>query len=254
MNGRRFALTACAAAALAMGALAWLSAAAGAGGVLPLALLVGGLVALIAALWSLRVGERSREAVHDKTVAHLERRVAALEELAVRDPLTGLYNRRALLERLAQEIARSRRHGGVLSAVILDIDHFKAINDRYGHAAGDAVLFAVAAHFGDHVRSTDLVARYGGEEFVMLLPHTNREGAAAIAGRIVRAVAAEPIAIDRDEKAELTISAGIATYPEDGEDGDTLLKVADEALYAAKRAGRNQVGTAAGEAPSRSAV
>jgi two-component system cell cycle response regulator len=129
---------------------------------------------------------------------------------------------------------------------MLDIDRFKSVNDRHGHAVGDAAIFAIAAHLGDHVRSSDLVARYGGEEFVLILPRTDRPGAVNIAERIRHAIAAAPIPVANGEAVHLTVSAGVAAFPEDGLEGEALLAAADEALYAAKRAGRNRTGVAKG--------
>ena len=128
--------------------------------------------------------------------------------------------------------------------VILDIDRFKAVNDRHGHAAGDAAIFAIAAHLTEHTRGSDVVARYGGDEFVLVLPHTGRTGAATIAERILRAVAASPIPVGGEEFVELTISAGIGAFPENGEDGEALLAAADRALYAVKDVGHNRVAIA----------
>ncbi len=229
--------------ALSLGALAYLAWTGDGGMVWPLALLALGIGALLilsrcgGARWQ---GESS-------TVAQLERSIEVLEELVLRDPATGLYNRRALFERLAEETARASRHGEGFAVVMLDIDRFKAVNDRYGHAVGDAAIFAIAAHLGDHVRGSDLVARYGGEEFALLLPQTGRAGAAAIAERIRHAIAAAPIPVDGEESVHLTVSAGIAAYPEDGAEGEALLAAADKALYAAKRDGRNRIGMAQDE-------
>ncbi|MDA0702071.1 MAG: GGDEF domain-containing protein [Proteobacteria bacterium] len=226
--------------ALSLGALAYLAWTGAEGMVWPLAPLVLGIGALL--ILSRSGGARSRG--ESATVAQLERSVAALEELVLRDPATGLYNRRALFERLAEETLRAIRHDEGFAVVMLDIDRFKKVNDSYGHAVGDAVIFAIAAHLGDHIRGSDLVARYGGEEFVLLLPRTGPAGAATIAERIRHAIAAAPIPVDGEESVQLTVSAGIATYPKDGAEGEAVLAAADKALYAAKRAGRNRIGIA----------
>jgi diguanylate cyclase (GGDEF)-like protein len=240
MNGHSFATAYAPASAriaravvvLAMAALAYFAWTGGGGTVWPLALLVLG----IGSLFALARRDASRERDESATVARLERSIAALEELVLRDPATGLYNRRALFERLAEEIARAGRHGDGFAVVMLDIDRFKSVNDRHGHAVGDA----------DHVRSSDLVARYGGEEFVLILPRTDRPGAVNIAERIRHAIAAAPIPVANGEAVHLTVSAGVAAFPEDGLEGEALLAAADEALYAAKRAGRNRTGVAKG--------
>jgi diguanylate cyclase (GGDEF)-like protein/PAS domain S-box-containing protein len=168
--------------------------------------------------------------------AELEEANARLQALAVTDGLTGVRNRAALDERLADEFARSVRHGRPLSLVLLDVDHFKAFNDAYGHPAGDDVLRRVAGVLGRTVRCTDLVARYGGEEFAVLLPDTELAGAMVLAERCRRAVAAEPW-----ERRLVTVSIGVATVTGDTPTADDLVRRADEALYRSKQAGRNRV-------------
>ncbi len=167
----------------------------------------------------------------------LKRNEARIHELMLRDPLTGVHNRRALNERLTEELARSRRFGHPLALLMLDVDHFKAINDRYGHQTGDQVLTVIGRCLREHVRRIDFVARYGGEEFVILLPETDREGARRFAERLRQAVAALELG---GELASPTVSIGVAVSRE-ADTPDSLLQRADAALYAAKRAGRNRV-------------
>jgi diguanylate cyclase (GGDEF)-like protein len=165
-----------------------------------------------------------------------------LNELARHDPLTGLPNRRYLFEFLGQELGRARRYGEPLSVMILDIDHFKRVNDTHGHQIGDLVLEAMAETLMRHKRDADLIARYGGEEFVMVMPKTGAEGAAALAERLRRG--AEELAIPLEEQAiGVTVSIGTATSgPEGGElAADRLIGIADQALYRAKNEGRNRV-------------
>ncbi|MDQ1695765.1 MAG: hypothetical protein QOJ03_1118 [Frankiaceae bacterium] len=157
-----------------------------------------------------------------------------LEEQARTDDLTGLPNRRVWHERLALEIARSTRTKAPLSLILLDLDHFKDFNDSHGHQAGDDMLIAVARAWGGELRETDLLARLGGEEFAVLLPDTPIETAGATGKRLLHAV-----------PRGLTASAGLAQWC--GEDTDALYRRADEALYAAKAAGRNQLMTAKDE-------
>jgi diguanylate cyclase (GGDEF)-like protein len=166
-----------------------------------------------------------------------------LERSAVCDPLTGLYNRRELMSHLDFTTAGAERYQTPLSLIMLDIDHFKDVNDSYGHQAGDEVLQTVARIMRDSVRSGDLLARYGGEEFTIVCPHTEGDGAIVIAERIRRAVMETPVAA-RTGKIPVTLSAGIATYPRHGS-AEKLLKDADQALYEAKRSGRNRVCRAA---------
>lgn len=157
------------------------------------------------------------------------------------DPLTGLANRRALDERLQQEWHRAQRSGQPFSVLFLDIDHFKRINDRYGHAVGDAVLVRLAGILREEIRGFDLAARYGGEEFVVLLPATEGEAARAVAERIRRAIARTPFLLPDGQEIALTVSIGIASYSDSVPDVTTLLLHADQALYTAKVAGRNRV-------------
>ncbi len=166
----------------------------------------------------------------------LEEHLATEAERSITDALTGLKNRRALLERLGEEVSRSQRYGGPLSLVMIDVDQFKPFNDTFGHPAGDAVLEQVARVLGDHSRATDFVARYGGEEFAILLPSTDREGALVLAERFRRAVEGAGW-LQRD----VTVSVGVATMTGAEAGAASLVALADEALYRAKEAGRNRV-------------
>ncbi|MDZ7754777.1 MAG: DUF484 family protein [Gammaproteobacteria bacterium] len=157
------------------------------------------------------------------------------------DPLTGLYNRRYLEARLAEEVSRARRHGMPLSCMFLDVDHFKRINDRHGHAAGDAVLRHLAERITELLRASDVAVRYGGEEFALLLPQTAAAEAAVLAERLRAHLAAQPIEVAGvDSPMEVTVSIGVAELAAD-EDGAGLLDGADRALYRAKAGGRNRV-------------
>lgn len=160
-----------------------------------------------------------------------------LTEQSLTDPLTGIGNRRRLDQTLAAEVARVQRHHTPLSAIMADIDHFKQVNDRWGHDAGDQVLKHFAALLKAHTRPTDIVARFGGEEFVLLLPNASLEQAAAKAEEIRAALAAEIIA---PLEQPVTSSFGAAQLGAD-EDGSSLLRRIDQALYQAKNGGRNQV-------------
>ncbi len=173
----------------------------------------------------------------------LRQRIAFLEELATSDPLTSLLNRRALEERLYLEMERAGRHGHPLSCLILDIDGFKEINDRYGHRVGDDVIRQLAKVVLERKRSRDAVCRYGGEEFVWLLPGVARELATEMAELLRRAVG--EIEIPTGEGSfTITISVGVSTYlwKEHGRmRAEALLEHADRALYQAKEQGRNRV-------------
>lgn len=157
---------------------------------------------------------------------------------ASHDALTGLYNRRAATERLAQERARALRQHTPLSVLMLDIDHFKRINDRWGHAAGDGVLLALADVLRQELRANDVGVRHGGEEFLLILPATSPAQAFEAAERIRNEVARMPLPLEC-ENTSITISAGVATF--DGcETDDELTARADAALYRAKQSGRNR--------------
>jgi diguanylate cyclase (GGDEF)-like protein len=163
-----------------------------------------------------------------------------LRLLATRDALTGLLNRRAFDALLAEEADRARRLGRSLALLLLDLDHFKSVNDTRGHPGGDAVLAAVARILGNEVRTIDKVARIGGEEFAVLLMETDAAEGFAVAGRLVEAVRAQPIVLGEGGALTITVSAGVAALPVHGEADATLLAAADKALYAAKHGGRNR--------------
>lgn len=162
------------------------------------------------------------------------------------DSLTGLYNRRHLQHRLEQEVTRAQRYGQPLSCLFVDADHFKQINDVYGHAAGDQVLTALAQRLRARLRTSDLPTRYGGEEFAVLLPQTDADNAHILAQEICTSIAAAPITLDSGEQANVTVSIGVAAAPAGDKSpprvaGEALLRAADQAVYQAKQGGRNQV-------------
>jgi len=163
-----------------------------------------------------------------------------VEELSIVDGLTGVYLRRYLMDRLEEEVDRAKRLKLTFSVGMIDIDHFKRCNDTYGHLVGDAVLKEVAGRLKFSVREVDMIARYGGEEFCVVLPETTKDLAATVAERLRASVAASEIKAF-NEKIKITVSAGIATYPADGDKVSSLIEAADTALYKAKRQGRNRV-------------
>ncbi|MBI5577213.1 MAG: GGDEF domain-containing protein [Deltaproteobacteria bacterium] len=199
----------------------------------------------------------------------IRRREARLRDLAVRDTLTMLYNRRYFFYRLNSEIQRSRRYGRTLSLLILDVDNFKKFNDRYGHLAGDKLLRNLAETMMGNIRRSDvkptyevdIACRYGGEEFAVILPEAasvqgaataerirasvETKGAVAVAERIRQQVESSRF----EGAAGVTISIGVSSYPEHAVDAEALIKAADDALYAAKRTGKNRV-VVAGSPPS----
>src|SRR4051812_5777885 len=161
-----------------------------------------------------------------------------VQRMAATDGLTAIANRRTFESTLEREIARAQRHAEPVSLVMVDIDHFKALNDSHGHQAGDDVLRNVAAALACECREFDLAARYGGEEFAIVLPGCSAEESLVIAERFRRVVSAAPSVVP------ITASAGVATYPDHAKDADELVRVADEALYDSKRAGRDRVSAA----------
>lgn len=164
---------------------------------------------------------------------------AELQKMAVTDGLTGLYNHRYFKERLYAEFARINRIPEPLSLLFIDIDLFKCINDSHGHLAGDEILQGVAQVIKNNVREIDFLARYGGEEFSVILPGTDREGARKMAERLRQAVAEKSFQVGWKEL-KVTVSVGAATYPDDAADKEDLLDKADQALFHAKKQGRNR--------------
>jgi diguanylate cyclase (GGDEF)-like protein len=178
--------------------------------------------------------------IHERT-HELAEANTRLAQLAVTDGLTGLYNHRHLHERLTLEVERSQRSGLPLSLLMLDVDHFKLFNDTFGHPAGDEVLRQLARVLTDTRRANDVVARYGGEEFAVILVDTAKFTAAKVAERVRERVAAHDFSDAAQKASKISVSIGVATFPEDGTDAEGLVRSADTALYAAKRAGRNRV-------------
>ncbi|MCW2244615.1 diguanylate cyclase (GGDEF)-like protein [Azospirillum fermentarium] len=182
-----------------------------------------------------RVAERTRE---------LAEANASLERLATTDALTGVWNRRHIMDLAVAEVARARRYGRPLSVLLLDLDHFKRVNDTYGHAAGDRTLRAVVARARGALRTTDCLGRCGGEEFLILLPETAPEEARMVAERVRTAIAAGPMDFDGHSFA-LSASIGVAAWQEGESSVEQALRRADAALYDAKNAGRNRTAVAA---------
>ncbi len=168
-------------------------------------------------------------------------RVADTWRLATVDPLTGIANRQAVLARLADELARAARYHRPLSVIIVDLDHFKRLNDTHGHAAGDTVLRHVGQLLGSSVRSVDIAGRYGGEEFLVVLPETDVDAAAALAEKLRRVVSGSEVRLPEGEKVTVSLSAGVAGGLVEGIQLDHLVRDADAALYSAKALGRDQV-------------
>lgn len=191
--------------------------------------------------WLLGQVDNTRQEL-ERTRGQLDAMHAELERaqaLAVSDPLTGLPNRRALDGALAREIARARRQQTSLCLAVLDVDHFKRINDTHGHAVGDRALQHLAVTLKAAVRETDVLARFGGEEFVLVLPDTALVGAEFTMNRLLRTMQRTPLSHDGNE-ITVAFSAGLAEWQPD-EDAEIIVRRADQAMYRAKSAGRGQV-------------
>lgn len=200
-------------------------------------------VMMLASMTPFRTNELSLlESMINQIAIVLENALAheKVAQLSITDTLTGTYNRRYLTQRLDEEFRISHRHNSPLSALIVDIDHFKKINDQFGHQIGDEALIAVANTLKENIRDSDMLARFGGEEFVIVLPHTTQKDAMTVAEKLRMAVSSRNVASMGDHR--ITISVGIATIPDRKVDNsDELLGEADRALYLAKEQGRNRV-------------
>jgi len=163
-----------------------------------------------------------------------------VERLAITDSLTQVFTRRYIMERFEEEIRRTQAKGTELAFLMLDVDFFKQVNDRYGHLVGDGVLRAVTKKILENVREIDIVGRYGGEEFCLVLPETDAVGAEYVAERVRKSVEKHVVDV-YDARVRVTVSIGIAMFPKNGKRMGTLIDKADWALYRAKRMGRNTV-------------
>jgi len=173
-------------------------------------------------------------------IANIELK-SSLRQQAIKDALTNLYNRRYLFETLEQLVARSKRHNSEIGIIMVDIDHFKKLNDNYGHDAGDKVLQQLSYFFQSITRSCDIVCRYGGEEFCVVCPETSKEETFLIANKLCIGIDKLTITANETTQITATISAGVAVYPTDNGSIEDIISLADKALYQAKHAGRNCV-------------
>jgi diguanylate cyclase (GGDEF)-like protein len=201
------------------------------------ALMMWGAGATRVTTWVVAIGSLAVAAVVVRMLKErLDELVRQLSRAAETDPLTGLLNRRGFNDRLAAELERGRRAGRPVGILVGDLDHFKSVNDRFGHAAGDDALVRVAALLYETRRVSDSVARIGGEEFAMILPYTGRPGTKILAERL-RVSVRESFA---EDDVALTMSFGMAVFPDDGDGVEALLRAADRAMYAAKELGRDR--------------
>jgi diguanylate cyclase (GGDEF)-like protein len=190
------------------------------------------IVAIIAYFLFIRPKDRQVRAI----MAALEESRLDAENLARFDALTGVLSRRALFEAFDAEVERAKRYGNALACIMLDLDHFKTINDTYGHQFGDVVLRRIAGVISEHCRTNDHLGRYGGEEFLIILPNTQIDSATKLAERVRSAVAGT--SLDRNEE-RITLSIGVAEWRNDDDSTSRLISQADRALLEAKAAGRN---------------
>lgn len=173
------------------------------------------------------------------------RRVTLLQHESIMDPLVGLYNRRYLDRRLSEELSRARRYDLPLSVLLIDIDHFKQINDTYGHPVGDALLSHLGKLLLDAIRDSDLAARYGGDELLVLAQNTTAASAGVLAERLRQHVETNQLVLSSNsnqrQEVRVTVSIGVAGLGQEATDNQSLIQCADEALYRAKQEGRNRV-------------
>lgn len=188
----------------------------------------------------LAVANETLEQQVSARTADLDRLVQELEGLSRKDPLTGLHNRRHFDMAFEHQCQQVKQHASLLSVLMLDVDHFKQINDDFGHDAGDAVLVEIARLLRHHLRDMDVICRFGGEEFIALLPATSRVAAESRAKGLLAAIAQQAFAHQGTPFRRITLSCGVATFPDHTQDPKRLLRLADEALYQAKHSGRNR--------------
>jgi diguanylate cyclase (GGDEF)-like protein len=167
-----------------------------------------------------------------------------LRQQSIRDPLTDLYNRRYMEESLERELRRSARNLRPVGVIMVDIDHFKRVNDAYGHEAGDAILQQLGRFLKRHIRGGDIACRFGGEEFVLILPEASLEQTARRAEQYRQDFNAMPLRYNDRAIESVTLSFGVASYPDYGDTSEDVLRAADAALYRAKHEGRDRVATA----------
>jgi diguanylate cyclase (GGDEF)-like protein len=165
----------------------------------------------------------------------------ALQQQSIRDPLTGLFNRRYLEESLEREVSRSERNQQRVGIIMIDVDHFKSFNDTFGHEAGDIVLRELGGFLKKQVRKADIACRYGGEEMLLILPETSLEVCQERAERIRQGVKHLDVQHQRQKLGNITLSLGVAMFPEHGMTGAGVIEAADAALYIAKKTGRDRV-------------
>jgi len=172
-------------------------------------------------------------------------RITALEHETLTDPLTGVYNRRFMEQRLREEVSKARRYHFKLAVLLLDLDHFKRVNDELGHQAGDEMLIEIGNLVNRELRDSDILARYGGEEFLVIAPNTAPTAAEALAERLRSCIESHSFLTDFDkaqkQESRITVSIGVASFGDSSNDEEGLIQVADQNLYRAKHDGRNRV-------------
>jgi len=203
---------------------------------------VGSLLQVAGVIFANALERQRVEMGREQLIAGLQESQEKLLTLSVKDQLTGLFNRRHMEESLTREISRSKRHGTALAIIMLDVDHFKAVNDEYGHIAGDVVLQKIGNMLKSCSRGEDVACRYGGEEFVVIMPGADLKSGERRAEELCHMVrSALQVKYRHKQLPPITISLGVASYPDHGKDTESLINEADSAMYEAKRAGRDTV-------------
>jgi len=190
---------------------------------------------------NLREKEQELERLVESRTAQLREANEKLNELAMTDPLTKVLNRRAMFQKMEEEIERSKRYRHPLAAAMIDVDHFKLFNDREGHLCGDEALRRIAQAFSSSIRRTDILCRYGGEEFLLMMPETSMDAAVEICERLRVAIEKMEFQGQKNSSCCFTISVGVSGFYKDGGTAESLIQAADRALYEAKQSGRNRV-------------
>nr|MBF0223496.1 GGDEF domain-containing protein [Desulfobulbaceae bacterium] len=199
------------------------------------------LLQVLGVIFANALERQKEERDKERLIEELQETQEELLTLSIRDQLTGLFNRRHMEESLKREVSRAKRHESSLAIIMLDVDHFKNINDMYGHMAGDVVLQKIGEFLLEHSRGEDVVCRFGGEEFVLIMPGATKESGEKRANELCVAIREDvQISYRKTTLPPITVSIGVSVYPDHGKSSDEMIFEADIALYKAKEGGRNR--------------